>query len=686
MNDAAPPARARRPRRDRADRARVVPDAVVALDVRGRARQAVARSASARSTRTAARRLPDRLALRRRLARDERRRRPRASPPRDRHRAARALFELTAGDAQPRLHARGARLQHGRDRALRAARLRAARRPARLLHGQPRGRADHVARPAGRAAATGPSDDPRDRDVVRRDRGRARHARRRDAARTSSPRRPSSTRASAASCRRSRRGATSSSSRRSSRGARARRARRSTTSSRVAVTHGPGLIGALLVGISAAKALAWSRRLPLVPVDHLHGHVASLYLEPDAAGAAVPLPARERRPHAAARRARPRGASRSLGTTLDDAAGRGVRQGRAAARPRLPGRRRDRPARARRAIPRRSRFPVARVPGPRLLLLRAEDRAALRGARPRRRGARARAAPTSPRRYQRAIVRALVERDSSRGRAHGRRADRASSAASRRTRSSARRCPTRALAPLPLCTDNAAMIASAARYARAVPFPEYLASGCVCLGGLTRRGPPRLSRSPCSRSALGWRARSRAPGTRWRVPPRGPWHGVFSDRPQAAAEQRQRVLVVLSDPSLADRLAAVETTPTPEGAAPVDGRCRGSPAAPARLPPRARGQHPPRPGLYADVQRLFRARHGARPGRARTRPRRRGRLPRTHGLSGVAERRSARRPATSSRRTGAAPRSPCPASTGTASRSRCSTRASTACTRSFAAG
>src|SRR6266496_4074705 len=43
----------------------------------------------------------------------------------------------------------------------------------------------------------------------------------------------------------------------------------------VAVTAGPGLIGALLVGVSAAKALAWARRLPLVPVDHLHGHVAS---------------------------------------------------------------------------------------------------------------------------------------------------------------------------------------------------------------------------------------------------------------------------------------------------------------------------------------------------------------------------------------------------------------------------
>ena len=42
----------------------------------------------------------------------------------------------------------------------------------------------------------------------------------------------------------------------------------------VAVTQGPGLIGALLVGVAAAKALAWSRRLPLIPVDHLLGHVA----------------------------------------------------------------------------------------------------------------------------------------------------------------------------------------------------------------------------------------------------------------------------------------------------------------------------------------------------------------------------------------------------------------------------
>src|SRR5947208_2464568 len=51
---------------------------------------------------------------------------------------------------------------------------------------------------------------------------------------------------------------------------------------RVAVTQGPGLIGALLVGLAAAKSIAWSRRLPLASVDHLRGHVASLFLEPHA--------------------------------------------------------------------------------------------------------------------------------------------------------------------------------------------------------------------------------------------------------------------------------------------------------------------------------------------------------------------------------------------------------------------
>ncbi len=46
----------------------------------------------------------------------------------------------------------------------------------------------------------------------------------------------------------------------------------------VAVTSGPGLIGALLVGLSSAKALAAARGLPLVSVDHLHGHVTASML------------------------------------------------------------------------------------------------------------------------------------------------------------------------------------------------------------------------------------------------------------------------------------------------------------------------------------------------------------------------------------------------------------------------
>jgi N6-L-threonylcarbamoyladenine synthase len=49
----------------------------------------------------------------------------------------------------------------------------------------------------------------------------------------------------------------------------------------VAVTRGPGLIGALLVGVSSAKALAAAHGLPMVGVDHLHGHVAANFLAPD---------------------------------------------------------------------------------------------------------------------------------------------------------------------------------------------------------------------------------------------------------------------------------------------------------------------------------------------------------------------------------------------------------------------
>jgi len=92
---------------------------------------------------------------------------------------------------------------------------------------------------------------------------------------------------------------------------------------RVAVTAGPGLIGALLVGLSAAKAIAAPRRLPLIPVDHLHGHVAANFLEPEpleppflcliASGGHTLLAA-----------VRDRAGFEVLGETLDDAAGEAI--------------------------------------------------------------------------------------------------------------------------------------------------------------------------------------------------------------------------------------------------------------------------------------------------------------------------------------------------------------------------
>ena len=50
---------------------------------------------------------------------------------------------------------------------------------------------------------------------------------------------------------------------------------------RVAVTVRPGLIGALLVGVATAKAIAYALGAGLTPVSHLEGHVAANYLEPD---------------------------------------------------------------------------------------------------------------------------------------------------------------------------------------------------------------------------------------------------------------------------------------------------------------------------------------------------------------------------------------------------------------------
>lgn len=47
----------------------------------------------------------------------------------------------------------------------------------------------------------------------------------------------------------------------------------------IGVTHGPGLVGALLVGVATAKAMAFAKDIPLVGVNHMHGHIASNYIE-----------------------------------------------------------------------------------------------------------------------------------------------------------------------------------------------------------------------------------------------------------------------------------------------------------------------------------------------------------------------------------------------------------------------
>src|SRR6059058_5741497 len=58
----------------------------------------------------------------------------------------------------------------------------------------------------------------------------------------------------------------------------------------IAVTSGPGLIGALLVGVAGAQGLAYGLGIPIIPINHLEGHIFSPYLQKE--GAAIPRPER----------------------------------------------------------------------------------------------------------------------------------------------------------------------------------------------------------------------------------------------------------------------------------------------------------------------------------------------------------------------------------------------------------
>lgn len=245
---------------------------------------------------------------------------------------------------------------------------------------------------------------------------------------------------------------------------------------RVAVTCGPGLVAALLVGVATAKALAAAYQLPLAPVDHLHGHVAANLLAPSpfeppflsliASGG-----------HTLVAHVTDRGPGFDvLGQTLDDAAGEAFDKGARLLGLGYPGG----PALerlARGGDPEAFAFPTAsKVPGldfsfaglKTALLYRVRELGEAESER--RRGDLAAS-------YQRAIVESLA-----------RRVERALSATGLQRLAIgggvAANGPLRErlamlgveldVPPLELCTDNAAMIASAARYVRALPYPDYL--------------------------------------------------------------------------------------------------------------------------------------------------------------------------------------------------------------------
>jgi len=243
----------------------------------------------------------------------------------------------------------------------------------------------------------------------------------------------------------------------------------------IAVTQGPGLVGALLVGVATAKGLAAARRLPLAPVDHLQGHVAANYLLPDpieppflcllASGG-----------HTLLARVTEHGAHERLGSTLDDAAGEAFDKGARLLGLGYPGG----PALSKLALdgdPQAFAFPTAqRVEGldfsfaglKTALLYKVRELGEEEADR-----RRADLAAS----YEYAIVETLILRveRALADEPDARLAIGGGVAANARLRERAAGLGVPVKIPPPsLCTDNAAMIGSAARWVEPVPFPAYL--------------------------------------------------------------------------------------------------------------------------------------------------------------------------------------------------------------------
>jgi N6-L-threonylcarbamoyladenine synthase len=241
--------------------------------------------------------------------------------------------------------------------------------------------------------------------------------------------------------------------------------------SRVAVTQGPGLIGALLVGVSSAKALAASRRLPLVPVDHLHGHVTASMLEPSPIGPPF-LCLVASGGHTFLARVDEPGAYTVLGQTLDDAAGEAFDKGARLLGLGYPGG----PALdrlAREGDPEAYSFPRS-APGELDFSFSGLKTSLLYRLRDEPQAKRADLAAS----YQRAIVAALTDRVRKALEREGleRLAIGGGVAANSELREAvAGLDATVWVPPVELCTDNAAMVAGAARFLEPLPYPDYLA-------------------------------------------------------------------------------------------------------------------------------------------------------------------------------------------------------------------
>ena len=249
----------------------------------------------------------------------------------------------------------------------------------------------------------------------------------------------------------------------------------------LAVTRGPGLIGALLVGVATAKALAAPLRKPMIGVDHLQGHVAANFLEPDpleppflcliASGG-----------HTLLASVRSHAGFEVLGQTLDDAAGEALDKGARLLGLGYPGG----PAIQREAAagdPHAFRFPVAMTRDPGLDFSFSGLKTALlyaaRGLGEAEVGRRRSDLAAS---YQAAVVGQLVsrlERALAQGEWNAVALGGGVAANALLRERTAALCDQHGLrlklVPPELCTDNAAMIASAARFQLPAPYPEYLA-------------------------------------------------------------------------------------------------------------------------------------------------------------------------------------------------------------------